>query len=525
MKHRYIESPFDKTVLQPWSFYYHPWSKEMLDCKDEHWCSQKGAQLSISEVLINITFYTLDKLRTSVLYGLPAERPDARDFCLTRFDPALKSSEHIRQMFNGVNSNTLKMCGTAALYIRGSRGAASFESIPVGAVHLDEVDKMARSAVALARERTSGHLNVRFREISTPSIPDRGINQIFKQSTQDVYTFKCPCCSKRTHLLFPECLEITAEDSKDPNVVNSFLKCKECGGKIEHLDKPKIFHESGEWVSQFSNRNIRGFHISQLYSCIKEPYKIASMYLDSALDPADEQVFYNSNLGLDHKVSGASVSDEQIEKCKKFYINKSVPDTKVVVMGIDVGNFLHFSIMQYRFEPVILDPNSCSEAKLLYFDKVKAGESGFPELHPFVKEYQPLHICIDAAPERTSSENFVKNYPYRAHTVSYIESIDGSSLIEPVPWKLHVNRTYWIDTFLGRFKNNTIQIPSNINHEYATHIKSMTKMYEKDRQGETIARYIKGGDRSDYAHTGVYCELALRKAWDVGHVANVRTRT
>ena len=206
--YRLIESIHDKKVIEPWSFKYHPWSKEMLDCKDPHWCSQKGAQLSISEVLINLSLFSIDQLSLSVLYGLPSERPDARDFCLTRFNTVLKLSPYIRSMFNEHQAMSPKMAGTRALYIRGSRGGATFDSIPVGLVCLDEVDKMSETAVSLARERMSGHTNMYLREASTPSIPGRGVNKTFEKSTQDFFAFKCPHCSRLTHLIFPDCLII-----------------------------------------------------------------------------------------------------------------------------------------------------------------------------------------------------------------------------------------------------------------------------------------------------------------------------
>ena len=109
--------------------------------------------------------------------------------------------------------------------------------------------------------------------------------------------------------------------------------------------------------------------------------------------------------------------------------------------------------------------------------------------------------------------------------MNYSDHTDGKTLSTPDYHKLTVNRTYWIDQYLGRFMNETIEIPSSVDQEFRIHMKSMKKMYEKDRFGEVIGRYVKGNDRTDYAHCGVYCEIALKKAFEDGYVGNIKVNT
>lgn len=494
----------------------------MLDCKDRHWASQKAAQMGISEVLLNFALYAVDKLRTPVLYGLPSERPDARDFAITRFDPAILLSPHLQAVFSGSSSNAVKMAGSIPLYFRGSRGAASFHSIPVGALILDEVDKMEDQAVREGIERLSGQIDFWIRQASTPSVPGEGVSRTFEISTQDFFTFQCPRCSRWTDLSFPECLVITTDDVRSRAIENSHLICKECKGRIEHLEKPEIF-ATAKWEPKFKDRNIRGFNISQLYSCTLHPWRLAEAYLYSLSNQADEQVFYNSKLGLAHCVEGASINEEHIKAAMAPYPNRDKAKSSIVTMGIDVGKDIHFKFIEYKFHPRATDPNSDAEARVLYYDKIPAGEPGFPELHQFVREYNPIAICIDIAPERISSEKFVKQYPGRAFTVNYNEQTAGRSLAQGAELhNLTVNRTFWIDQYLGRYSNKTIKIPAHVTEELRVHLKSLKKMYEKDRNGEVIARYIKAEGRTDLAHCGVYCEIALRKAFESGYLGNIK---
>lgn len=494
----------------------------MLDCKDRNWVGQKAAQMGFSEVLMNLAFYSVTKLQTAVLYGLPSERPDARDFSATRFDPAIDKSPLLSSLISkGTSNNFLKIFAGVPLYVRGSRGKAAFHSIPVGVALLDEVDKMSEKAVREAIERLSGQIDWRLCQVSTPSVPGYGISKTFQESTQDFFTFQCPGCSRWTELIFPECLVIPTDDPKDPKINDTYLKCKDCAIEIKHLQKPEVF-KGGKWEPRFRGRNVRGFKISQLYSCTLHPARLADSYLHSRTNPADEQVLYNSKLGEDHVVAGAAVTEEHIMKAIRPFNNRSTSTSPIVTMGIDVGSQLHFKIIEYKFHPGWVDPNSESEARVLYYDRIKNDTPGFDNLMPFVREYNPIAICIDAAPERISSEKFCLRLFGRAFTVNYNDHTDGRTISTTDDLKLTVNRTYWIDQYLGRYMNGIITLPAQTNEELKVHLKSLKKMFEKDRFGETIGRYIKTEGRTDYAHCGVYCEIALRKAFENGLMSNLR---
>lgn len=524
MQHRRIQDPRDRTKEINWSYELFPWTKEMIDCKDPHWASQKAAQMGISEVLINFAFYAISQLRTPTLYGLPSERPDARDFSMTRFDPAVEMSPYLSTVFqNSTSNNFLKMAGTIPLYIRGSKGGASFHSIPVGALILDEVDKMSDKAVREAIERLSAQFKYFIRQASTPSVPGFGVNRTFELSTQDFYTFKCPCCSRWTEFTFPECLVIPTDDVRDPAINDTYLRCKECGGRIEHEAKPEIF-KTAKWQPRFANRNIRGFRISQLYSCALHPARLAEAYLYSLTNPADEQVFYNSKLGQEHSVKGAAVTDDHIKAARSTHLNGCTPTSPIITMGIDVGNFLHVKVMEYKFNPRAIDPNSDSEARLIFFDKIKKETTDLSELDSIIGTFSPICICIDAGPERLISEKFALRHPGRAFTVNYNDHTDGKTLNSPERHKLTVNRTYWIDQYLGRYMTNMIKIPANINEELRVHLKTLQKMFEKNRIGVVIGRYVETEGRDDYAHAGVYCEIALRKAYESGYLGNLKVK-
>jgi phage terminase large subunit GpA-like protein len=324
--HRILSVPYPG----PWTFYYHPWLQELHLSKNEYNVGQKAAQMGFTETMLNIVFYKIDVEQVDCLYVLPAKTPDAGDFSAARFDPALELSPHLSKLFSDVKNVGHKRAGTTNLYIRGSKSRAGLKSLPAGVIILDEVDEFNQENIGLAFERSSGQKIRLVWLISTPRFEGTGINKYYEQSTKENYFFKCPYCNRFINLTFPESLEITADSLDDPSLNNSYLKCSLCNHKLTHETKPQWLankynssnnNESknsgtGTWIPETVNGDMKGFHVSQLYSTTVTPVNLARSYLKSLQDPSDEQIFYNDKLGITHTVEGARLTNHQIESTK-----------------------------------------------------------------------------------------------------------------------------------------------------------------------------------------------------------------
>ena len=121
------------------------------------------------------------------------------------------------------DAQTIKRIGKSMLYMRGARStakvggmkrsASALKSIPVDRVVFDERDEMADDMVDLALERMS-HSSIKEEvHLSTPTIPDYGVDKLFQQSDQRHWFIKCPKCGGDTclELEFPGCLEETSD--------------------------------------------------------------------------------------------------------------------------------------------------------------------------------------------------------------------------------------------------------------------------------------------------------------------------
>lgn len=272
--------------------------------------------MGFTETVLNRTFYKIDMQRVDCLYVLPAQTPDAHDFSSARFNPALELSPYLAALFSDVNNVGHKRAGSTNLYIRGSKSRSGLKSVPVGFLILDEVNEMEPANIPLALERQSGQLTKECWMISTPTSDGFGINEYFNSSTQEHFFFKCPSCSKYTELTFenennPECLEVTAEARDDPNLRNSFYKCKECKNRLNHHLKSEWL-QGAKWVPGRTDFQDRGFYINQMYSPTITPYEFADAFLKSRNNLADEQEFFNSKLGKPHTPEGARINDKHL---------------------------------------------------------------------------------------------------------------------------------------------------------------------------------------------------------------------
>lgn len=492
------------------SYKYHPWLRGMHDANAPMLVGQKSAQAGYTEWALNTAFYNIDMLGNSVLYVLPSQTPDASDFSASRFDPALELSQHLRNLFSDVKNVGHKRAGSANLFIRGSRSRSQLKSIPAAILIFDELDEMPPGAVTLGMARSDGQHeeDTRALLLSTPTIEDKGINFYFKNTTQEHFFFKCPCCSRMTELVFPECL-IVVED----NIRESHIICKECKNKLKHEEK-HIFLQNNEWVPQKPGNINRGFHINQLYSSTVPPWKLAVKWKAAQTNQLDEQEFWNSNMGLPRSPEGATLTDEQIVKCMTGPPNESKPESRLVTMGVDVGRKLHITIDEWKLPRDYLggDVNVEALARTIFIGT----RSEFYDLDQLMYDYNVTMCVIDAQPERRYAYEFATRNFGRVKTCFYVEGIRTKQIkinSQYADHGINVDRTAWLDLSLGRIRSGRIILPRNTPNEYIEHLQALVKIYKRDHMDNPIARYEHKENRDDhYAHARNYSEIALQVA-------------
>jgi phage terminase large subunit GpA-like protein len=500
-----------------WAWDHHPWLYGIHACDSEIMVGMKSAQMGYTETALNKTFYKIDVGGTSVLYVLPASSPDASDFSSSRFDPALELSPHLSTLFSNVKNIGHKRAGAANLFIRGSRSRSQMKSLPVGFMVFDEVDEMNQDNIVLAFERVAGQRIFQIFLISTPTISNYGIHEHYQISTQEHYLFRCPHCNRYTEFIYPECLVICGESLTDPALTQTHVRCKECKIKLDHEAKIEFLKNreaggTGHWHPTHTDRMSRGFYINQMYSIMRKPYELAISYLRAQTNPADEQEFFNSKLGLTHAVEGAKVSHADLAKCQGDYAMRNIsPSHKFCTMGIDVGKQLHLEISSWIFDKgkYTYDVSESAQQRIIKIETCKT----FEELVQIALRHYVRAIIIDAQPERREVQRFCNFFKGIAHGCFYGRGISGRMVrVNDVDYTVTVDRTAWMDTALSRFRNQTTSIPIDTPMVYKQHIMAPTRVFQKDADGNPVARYQTGKEDDHYAHAHTYNEIALMMA-------------
>ncbi len=498
----------------PYSYRYHPWAREISDSLAPFNSTMKGAQLGITEVAINRAFYTIDILKRDVLYVLPTAI-NAADFSKSRFKSALLNSPYLSSIFTDTNTISLKQAGGVNLYIRGSRGDSNLKSIPVSTLILDELDEMDQDQIWLALERLSGQREKNVWTISTPKLPNKGIHKLYQQGTQEHFMFKCPRCGRTTEFVWPDCVEIIGESVTDPRCLESYLKCKECNGRIEQEEKP-FFLGSGLWIphSNECNKDHRSFHLNQLYSYTVSAGELVIKHFQGMGDEAAATEFYNSKLGLPYIGDGAKVTDDLFDSCIRSYTKgDDKPQTggsRLITMGIDVGTVCHIVVVEWFIDKMGRDINASATGKVLWEGTILAAE--FERLDNLMYEWQVLAAVIDAMPFTTDARRFARRFCGYVTLCNYRAGRTGKEMTiaedELGTATATVDRTSWLDASLGRFHNQRITLPRDVSRAFRDHIKSPVRTYEKDSMGNYQAVYCDTGP-DHFSHALNYAEIAL----------------
>lgn len=507
-KFRVMGAPFPGN----YSFKYHPWAREMLNwCGN--WCGPKAAQMGYTEVALNRTFYTIDILKKDVMYVLPKAVPDAADFSAARFTPALELSAHLKQLFQDANNVGHKRAGSANLYVRGAQSRSGMKSIPASLMIFDELDEMPPENVNLGKYRMAGQQEGTTQEIkiSTPSLPEFGIDKVYGQSTKEHFFFKCPCCSKFTEMTYPESFVITAESLLDPRISESHYICKECKNVLPNEGKVD-FLAGGEWVkTENQDAEIRGFHIPQLYSMAHggTPVEFAKAKLTADLDPTTEQEFFNSALGRPHVVKGARLERTLLNSLQSAYRRGDhAPVNGVRVLGVDVGTWIHYEVGEYQLtKGYTTDVNVLSNYRVLDQNKVP----NFEDLDKLMRQWQ-IHTCvIDANPDRRKAREFSSRFPGFVYLCFYANGCKGNECnVNQEASTISVDRTNWLDASIGRFKSHRIALPADLQEEYIVHLTNLVRKYDRDHNGNPVGVWVTVGTGQDhFGHARCYAEIAL----------------
>jgi hypothetical protein len=472
----------------------HLYQLDILQCDAPEQCFRKGAQIGLTSVQMLKTVHGMIKRRypQGALYLFPT-RDDVSDFSKGRFGPIIDDNPSIGAYVRDTNAANTKRIGAAMLYFRGTKSRSQLKSVPVDRLVFDEIDEMSPHMVDLALERVS-HSSVKERiDISTPTLPDFGIDVRWQKSDQRVWQIQCKACRRHT------CMEKEFEENgpnqrtlrrigrgREKRVIRACIHCES-----------EIHPRDGVWAAGYADRShaLVGWWISQLNSAYVEPAKILELFEDPRCNLTE---FYNSKIGLPYVEATHRLSVEQVlALCGNHGMSERDPGA--CSMGVDQGNDLHV---------VIGKRDGCgARGKLVKIGVWREWE----ELDKLMRDYRVSRCVVDALPETRNARAFASRFPGRVYLNYYNAHQKGSYAWNDAEYTVQCNRTESLDASHNEITNGWMGLPREtpIVHEFAVQLHNVAKKLEEDEEtGSKRFVYVKLGP-DHYRHAFNYFCMAL----------------
>lgn len=492
-----------KLQSSPFSIENHAYQVDPMQSTARKRVYKKGAQMGFTEIEVLRTLHGMihGQYPSGVLYLFPTS-DDVSDFSKGRFSPLLADNpEVVGQYVRDTDAAGIKRIGNAMLYLRGARAttmiegikkdAAKLRSIPVDKTVFDERDLMAHEMVTMALERMSHSAVKEEVHISTPSIPDYGIDKEYQDSDQRVWFIRCEKCNHENclELTFPDCIK-RGKDGK------WYRGCVRCGGLL--------IPQKGVWRPQFPGREVEGYWISQLNSAYVDPGEILSLYENPP--NGNKQEVMNSKLAM------AWVSAEnrlvpndlwQLVTQEPSPLGHDGP----TAMGVDVGNELHVVIVDKPRDKALRLVKACHVSSEKMTD--------FTPIHDLAVQYGVRSIVFDFAPVQQAVRAFRESESGReVFGCLYQKHQRGPSTWDIVDGTVKINRTEICDsthnlvTTKGRFE---LPRRSPDLEEFVKQMCNIAKVLEENKDtGAKEYAYRKLGP-DHYRHALNYAHLAAER--------------
>lgn len=481
---------------------------------------QKSSQIGISEFVITSMFADAMSGK-SVMYVLPTDSM-VYDFTPRRIDKLIASDELYQAncKVGAKDSDTKKqktIFGTPCRIV-GSNSEKNFFEFPCDVLIIDELDLCDQANLIFAIDRLgssmdkSGMARMITRKIGNPSIAGRGINKAYEESDRKEWMIRCEHCGQKQVLDW--FANFVAEDDNgwmlrcdNPDGTDALPLCRECDGTLDRLTL-------GEWVAQYSDRDVSGYHASQLFGDVRGGPIIRTMFakfIEAQSDQTELQHFYNQVLGLPFKAVGSGFALDILAGCKSECTMPSTVERSVA--GVDVGRRLH----------VHIETVESGIRTKVFIGTVP----DFDELHGLFARYHVHRAVIDHAPEQHLVEQFCRTHS-GCYVCDYNLALENSKPIEIDHAKRQVRtkRTPSLDQSLAHYLEGRVSLPKNFasldNGDFVKQMCQATRV-EREQKISGIIRKVFVWDDAGLPDHHQHADNYARIAADMGHDGSLIT--
>jgi len=437
------------------------------------------------------------KYPQGIIFYFPSSKA-VEMFSASRFKPFIEDNKVSIGKYVGQDRIDYRKIGNTKVYFFGAtatsrvkekKDAMAVRSTPADWILLDERDLFDETMATQVDQRLGNSKIWRRTDMGTPTIPDFGVDLIYKLSNQGRWQIPCNSCRKYTCLEteFPQCISLTLESE-------GVLVCVHCGKRINPDD--------GSWQADYPKRDTIGYWTSQLLNPNCKLRLILKRYEDPEAHGTTAGEFQRITLGQAHIDADDELQESDVFACcgrDPMAISSTIP----CAMGVDIGKKWLYAVIGYR-----LDRNRYRIIKI-------AKVPDFDALHDLAVRFNVKSSVLDAQPEFHKCREWQKAEKHAVY-LCYTPDNQKQDIVWTPDNQIKVLRNYLFDATHAMIRDEGVTTIPRICEEvklFANHLTKTVRVQEIDKRTDSpVFRYRRRGDKEDHYRCGMnYFYLACKK--------------
>jgi len=431
---------------------------------------QKSAQTGATVFGIARALWFADTHSVSIIYTFPT-KGDVTKFTATRINPVLQANPELLKKLT-LDNVEIKQFGTSFIYFRGTKSELEALSVDADLLVHDERDKGAPDIYDQYRARLYASQYKFEVDFSTPTYPSYGINTLYEESDQHEWFVRCSHCNK---------MQTLGLENLQPE---KFI-CSYCGEEI--YDEDRL---NGVWAPKYSNRNRRGYHISQFCSV-----NFSAKDITYEKEHRKPKNFHNLVLGIPFEGQSSGLTRSvMLEKCFVDGFEHQEMG-RMCGMGIDQGDILHIAVG--KISPF-------GALHVIHLEKART----FERVKELMNQYGVDRCVMDALPNTHDARKIANDFPGRVKLAFY-KHLETD--VKEDRARVLIDRTENLDAVVDAIYGGNIQLYRRDQDvdEFISHCCNERREVEED-EDTGLQRHIwinRGADH--YLHALNYLSVAL----------------
>lgn len=499
---------------KPFNFDGHEYQKQILSDTSQEIVIIKSAQLGISEMSCRLALGKAVLVQGfTTIYTLPSALA-AQSFMKTRVDTVIDSSPYLKELVHQTTDNaSVKRFGDSYLYLKGCSVDTQAISVPADLLVTDEVDNSNIDTMTLFESRLIHSPFALSIKLSTPSVPNYGIDEAYKMTRRHVNMCKCNHCNEWfypeyfDHVRIPgykgELKDVIKANFRNPGFrwQEAYVACPSCG------KQPDLGPANREWVVENAGESFvgAGYRVSP-FDCpdIVKP----SAIVRSSVNFERKQDFYNQRLGIPLEDMENSLMEDELRKC---IISEYGQSGYSNVLGLDMGTVCWATIANVRPDNKLV---------IIHIEGIPLFKV-VERVSELMREYRIRMAVGDANPYTETiyqiqqrNRNFFAAIYTNSKSVELLrvkehEKDEDGAIAELK--QVNISRDRGFDLVMGMVREGGILTVSSEHDEtWITHLKDM-KRIKQMRQNELVFVWVKSRLGEDHLHHSLlYTTIASR---------------